>query len=124
MKKNITYPDFFSKVCMFTIVAPRSMLILFLCNPNNKRRLTKKSTGYKHTPHTTHYNQRNTGGKKKTGTQTQHTQQDKPLPPYHQRLCPPSPWRHPPWTRIAAPRLPMSLLEAPGARARAHRRIE
>ena len=32
-----------------------------------------------------------------------------PLPPYHQRLCPPSPWQHPPWTRIVALRLPMSL---------------
>ena len=38
--------------------------------------------------------------------------------PYPHRLCPPSPWKHPPWTRIAAPRLPMSPIEAPGGWAR------
>jgi hypothetical protein len=43
--------------------------------------------------------------------------QDEPLPPYPQRLRPPSPWKHPPWTRIVSPRLPMSLLQAPVARA-------
>ena len=37
--------------------------------------------------------------------------QDEPLPPYPQRLRPPSPWKHPPWTRIVAPQLPMSLLQ-------------
>jgi hypothetical protein len=36
--------------------------------------------------------------------------QDEPLPPYSQRLRPPSPWKHPPWTRIVSPRLPISLL--------------
>ena len=34
--------------------------------------------------------------------------------PYPHRLCPPSPWKHPPWTQIDAPRLPMSPIEAPG----------
>ena len=37
--------------------------------------------------------------------------QDEPLPPYPQRLRPPSPWKHPPWTRIISTRLPMSLLQ-------------
>jgi len=37
--------------------------------------------------------------------------QDEPLPPYPQRHRPPSPWKHPPWTRIVSPRLPMSLLQ-------------
>ena len=36
------------------------------------------------------------------------------MPSYPQRLCPCPPWQHPPWTRIAAPWLPMSLLQAPG----------
>ncbi len=40
-------------------------------------------------------------------------------PPYPQRLCPPSPWHHPPWTQIGAPRLPRSLMETPSARAAA-----
>ena len=41
-------------------------------------------------------------------------------PPYPQRLCRHSPWQHPPWTQIVAPRLPMSLLQAASARVRAH----
>jgi hypothetical protein len=43
--------------------------------------------------------------------------QDEPLPPYPQRLRPPSPWKHLPWTRIVSPRIPMSLLQVPVARA-------
>ena len=39
--------------------------------------------------------------------------------PHPPRLRPPSPWNHPPWARIAAPRLPVSPLQAPGARVRA-----
>ena len=38
--------------------------------------------------------------------------QDELLSPYPQRLRPPSPWKHPPRTRIVSPRLPMSLLHA------------
>ena len=41
-------------------------------------------------------------------------------PPYPQRLCRHSPWQHPPWTGILAPRLPMSLMQAPCARDLAH----
>ncbi len=41
-------------------------------------------------------------------------------PPYPQRLCRHSPWQHPPWTQIVAPRLPMSLMQAASARVRAH----
>ena len=37
--------------------------------------------------------------------------QDEPLPPYPQRLRPPSPWKHPPWTQIVSPRLPMRLIQ-------------
>jgi hypothetical protein len=40
--------------------------------------------------------------------------------PYPQRLCRHSPWKHPPWTQIVAPWLPMSLTQAPGARDLAH----
>jgi hypothetical protein len=41
-------------------------------------------------------------------------------PPYPQRFCHHSPWQHPPWTQIMAPRLPMSLLQAASARVCAH----
>ena len=40
--------------------------------------------------------------------------------PTSQRLRPPSPWLHPPWIQIVSSRLPMSLMEAPGARACVH----
>jgi hypothetical protein len=39
----------------------------------------------------------------------------RPLPPDPEQLCPRSPLKHPSWTRIAAPRLPMSLVQASGA---------
>jgi hypothetical protein len=39
-------------------------------------------------------------------------------PPYPPQLCPPYPWNHPPWARIAAPQLPVSPVQAPGARMR------
>jgi hypothetical protein len=46
---------------------------------------------------------------------TQHTQQPTwAAPPYSQRLCPLSPWQHPPRTQITAPRLPMSPMQASG----------
>jgi hypothetical protein len=41
-------------------------------------------------------------------------EQDEPLPPYPQQLCPISPWQHLPWPQIMVPRLPTSLLQAPG----------
>jgi hypothetical protein len=46
--------------------------------------------------------------------------QDELLSPYPQRLRPPSPWKHPPRTRIVSPRLPMSLLHATRKAAFAH----
>jgi hypothetical protein len=39
----------------------------------------------------------------------------------HQQLCPRSPWQHPPWTRVTAPHLPMSPVQALGGAARSHR---
>jgi hypothetical protein len=59
---------------------------------------------------TTHSHKHNTHS-----TQTQ----DELLPPYPQRLWSCYPWQHLPWTRIAAPRLPMSLLESLGGRVHA-----
>ncbi len=55
-----------------------------------------------------------------THTHTQHTihntqYQDEPLPSYPQQLCPISPWQHLPWPQIMVPRLPTSLLQAPGS---------
>jgi hypothetical protein len=68
------------------------------------------------------YNQRNT--KKKQAHTHTHTQQDEPLPPYPQRLCPPSPWHHPPWTQIAAsPLPPHEFAQALGARVQARHRL-
>jgi hypothetical protein len=51
-----------------------------------------------------------------THTQHKHNtqKQDEPLPSYPQRLCPISPWQHLPWPQIMVPRLPTSLLQAPG----------
>jgi hypothetical protein len=34
------------------------------------------------------------------------------ISPYPQRLCPRTPWEHPPWTQITAPHLPMIPVEA------------
>ncbi len=48
---------------------------------------------------------------------TQHNtqKQDEPLPLYHpQQLCPISPWQHLKRPQIMVPRLPTSLLQAPG----------
>jgi hypothetical protein len=47
---------------------------------------------------------------------TQHNTQKQyePLPPYPQWLCPLSSWQHLPWPQIMVPRLPTSLLQAPG----------
>ncbi len=42
------------------------------------------------------------------------TQQDEPLPPYPQRLCPTSQWQHLPWPQVMALQLLTSLLQAPG----------
>jgi hypothetical protein len=48
-------------------------------------------------------------------THNTHNNQHEPLPPYSQQLCPLSLlYQHPPWTRITAPRHPMSLMQASG----------
>ena len=43
------------------------------------------------------------------------------MSPYPRRLCPRSPWQHPPWTRVTAQHLPMSPVQALGGAARSHR---
>jgi len=64
---------------------------------------------------------RKTRAHKKNRTRPNRTPPHMNMSPYPQRLCPRSPWQHPPWTRVTAPHLPMSPVQALGGAARSHR---
>ena len=62
---------------------------------------------------------RTTRAHKKNRTQPNRTPPHMNMSPYPQRLCPRSPWQHPPWTRVTAPHLPMSPVQVLGGAAHA-----